>query len=182
MSAPKYTVSLQSHTFACQRVSENRVDINGELFDFDLRTLEAGLFSLILGGKSYVVHCAINGTNHMGEQPSETLSRKVSLSVNGTEYIATVDDERSILLKSYFRSAHVASATQVIIAPMPGLISKIEVAVGATVTKSQGLLVLEAMKMENEIRSMEGGLVKEIHVRKGDTVEKNQKLLTLEEV
>jgi biotin carboxyl carrier protein len=63
---------------------------------------------------------------------------------------------------------------------MPALIVKVEVSVGDEVVHGQGLLVLEAMKMENELKAMHSGRVKEIHVRQGKPVEKGELLMILE--
>jgi pyruvate carboxylase subunit B len=65
-------------------------------------------------------------------------------------------------------------------APMPALVVKVEVAPGQDIATGQGLLVLEAMKMENELRSHQAGRVKEVCVKKGDTVEKGQLLVVME--
>ena len=65
-------------------------------------------------------------------------------------------------------------------APMPGLILKVEVEVGQKVDKGQGLVIMEAMKMENELRCAHGGIVKEIKVKPGQTVDKNQPLILFE--
>jgi pyruvate carboxylase subunit B len=64
---------------------------------------------------------------------------------------------------------------------MPGLISRIEVHVGEEVASGSGLLVLEAMKMENEIRSLTDGRIQTIHVEKGKAVEKGEALITIAE-
>jgi pyruvate carboxylase subunit B len=64
-------------------------------------------------------------------------------------------------------------------APMPGLVLRLEVEEGQTVLAGDGLLVLEAMKMENEIRSSEAGVVKRILVRAGQAVEKGAVLVEL---
>jgi len=64
-------------------------------------------------------------------------------------------------------------------APMPGLIVKVKVNEGESVRPGTNLLVLEAMKMENEIRSVQYGVVEKIHVKQGMAVEKNQPLVKL---
>jgi biotin carboxyl carrier protein len=63
---------------------------------------------------------------------------------------------------------------------MPGLVLRLEVSVGATVRAGQGLIVLEAMKMENEIKAGLAGVVKAIHVAPGQAVEKGAPLVELE--
>jgi len=60
---------------------------------------------------------------------------------------------------------------------MPGLILGISVTIGDTVSKGDTLLILEAMKMENSIKSPTDGVIKNIAVKKGETVEKNQVIL-----
>jgi biotin carboxyl carrier protein len=65
---------------------------------------------------------------------------------------------------------------------MPGLVVKVEVAVGDEVARGQGLVVMEAMKMENELKSEGAGRVTRIHVEAGATVEKDQVLVELEAV
>jgi biotin carboxyl carrier protein len=65
-------------------------------------------------------------------------------------------------------------------APMPGLVLDVLVKSGDTVTIGQDLLVLEAMKMENSIKSPQEGVIDEISIQKQDKVEKNQILLSFE--
>ncbi len=67
-----------------------------------------------------------------------------------------------------------------IVAPLPGLILKLNVRVGDEVKSGQQLLIMEAMKMENEIRAKNNGLVKEILVKEGDSVDEGSVLITLE--
>ncbi|WP_457750853.1 biotin/lipoyl-containing protein, partial [Thermococcus sp.] len=68
----------------------------------------------------------------------------------------------------------------VVTAPMPGKILRILVKEGDEVKTGQGLLVLEAMKMENEVSSPKDGIVKRILVTEGDTVDSGQALIELE--
>jgi len=64
--------------------------------------------------------------------------------------------------------------------PMPGLVLRLEVDEGQSVTPGMGLVVLEAMKMENEIRAQSAGTVRRIHVKTGQAVEKGTPLLEIE--
>ena len=67
-----------------------------------------------------------------------------------------------------------------ITAPIPGLVVKVLVAEGDAIEENQPLVLLEAMKMENELRSMRGGIVKSVVVAPGQRVEQNAVLLVLE--
>jgi len=142
--------------------------------------LGGGSFSLILDGKTYNVEESqpqtkeIAGFNAVGE-----LSRLGFLSLNGNQFVVRVDDERSLLVRSLLAKPQISSEIQIIRAPMPGLISRIEVAIGEEVASGKGLLVLEAMKMENEIRSLRHGRVESIHVERGKPVEKGEPLVTI---
>ena len=67
-----------------------------------------------------------------------------------------------------------------VVAPMPGLVLLVEVEEGETVREGQGLLIIEAMKMENEIRAPVAGVVRELAVAAGDAVERDARLLVVE--
>jgi biotin carboxyl carrier protein len=72
-----------------------------------------------------------------------------------------------------------ASGDKTVKSPMPGRVVKVLVSKGDVVEVGQGLLVLEAMKMENEVRARAAGMVAEVHVATGATVEGGAKLVTL---
>jgi len=66
-------------------------------------------------------------------------------------------------------------------APMPGLVVKVDVQAGETVTEGQGLIIVEAMKMENELQAEANGVVSQVLIQPGEAVEKDQVLLEFEE-
>ena len=76
-------------------------------------------------------------------------------------------------------AAPAPAGASVVEAPMPGKILKISVAVGASVSSGDVLLILEAMKMENEISAPAGGTVREIRAREGDSVNTGDVLVVL---
>ena len=67
-----------------------------------------------------------------------------------------------------------------LVAPMPGLIVRVNVEVGDSVSAGQGLVVMEAMKMENELRAAGAGKVKSVHAKPGEAVNKGALLVELE--
>ncbi len=91
-----------------------------------------------------------------------------------------VESEREQLLKQYAPSSTGVAGGTEITAPMPALVARVLVNAGDAVVAGQGLIVLEAMKMENEIRAHQAYSVKEIKVEKGMTVSKGDLLIVLE--
>ena len=93
-----------------------------------------------------------------------------------------VEDSRFRLLQKFRENVASASGQTIITAPMPGLVTKLQVKVGDTVAPGSSLIILEAMKMENEIRSKINGIVKKIDVDSHASVEKGQTLIILETI
>ena len=75
-----------------------------------------------------------------------------------------------------------ARGSGIVVAPMPGLVVRVEVAAGQRVDAGAGLVVVEAMKMENELRAPRAAVVAAVHVAPGQAVEKGAPLVTLESV
>jgi len=101
-----------------------------------------------------------------------------SVLLAGREFPCIVEDERLVLIRKVV-GLTTAGQNTVVKAPMPGLIVRLLKSVGDTVTKGERLLIVEAMKMENELKSPIAGRVKEIHVAVGRPVDKGQVLVTL---
>jgi biotin carboxyl carrier protein len=97
----------------------------------------------------------------------------------GKEYSVTIDDQRKKRLKELIAESERDAGPIDITSPMPGLVIEVDVGEGDTVETDQTLIVLEAMKMENEIRSSIRGKVEKIHVKTAQIVEKGQLLLTV---
>lgn len=103
----------------------------------------------------------------------------VELVLNGEFVRLGLLDHRALLMQTVQRDAPEDQSNVQILAPMPGLVARIEAKVGDSLNPGTGILILEAMKMENEIRSPSTGILKEIRVRQGQNVEKNEVLATV---
>jgi biotin carboxyl carrier protein len=99
--------------------------------------------------------------------------------VDGRNYRVNLIDERRVRTSSGLSGGGV-QGRQTVSVPMPGKVIAILVAEGDTVEKGQGLVIVEAMKMENEVRCPIAGEVKEIKVKQGDTVEGGVPLVIVE--
>ncbi len=100
------------------------------------------------------------------------------LKVNGHLYSMTIEDKFDQLLHQLGMDGVAANRVAEIRAPMPGLVLSLKVKEDDVILKGDSLLVLEAMKMENILKSPTDGTIKKIMVRQGSKVEKNQVLLT----
>jgi biotin carboxyl carrier protein len=151
----------------------------------DLVELPSGALQASLDGRAIDVDVVV-----VGSQLSVRVNgRVVDLTTEGTppEIGAVASGHRSYVRveSERMRSAEQAKKTTVtggdklVKSPMPGRVVKVLIAKGDVVEVGQGLLVLEAMKMENEVRARIAGTVAEVHVAPGATVEGNAKLVTL---
>ena len=103
-----------------------------------------------------------------------------SLWIDGFRYDIDALDERTRAIQDLAAASGGARGPAPLIAPMPGLIVRVNVAVGAEVAAGQGLVVMEAMKMENELRAPAAGRVRSINAEPGTAVEKGAVLVELE--
>jgi acetyl/propionyl-CoA carboxylase alpha subunit len=126
-----------------------------------------GLYSIIANGKSYQLYV----------EPQETGFRIV---VWRHRFNLDVLTEREWRLKKVAPRQAKDTGTITLNAPMPGLVKAVLVSAGDVVTKGHRLLVLEAMKMENDIAAPREGTIKTVHVQPGTVIESGKPLVTLE--
>ena len=146
---------------------QNNVIVDGELWNWDLIKISENLYHLIKDSRSYVVEL-------ISVDPDK---KRVHLKVNGEFFEADVQDRYDILLEKLGMNQSGNSSHLEVKAPMPGKILEVLVSQGQKVKKGDQLLVLEAMKMENMIKSAGDGVVTAIFVKKGMNVEKNQVMI-----
>ena len=103
-----------------------------------------------------------------------------TLSIDGYRFEIDALDERARTIRELSGAAAAASGPAPLVAPMPGLIVRVNARPGDSVRAGQGLVVMEAMKMENELRATADGTVKAVLVNAGVAVEKGAVLLELE--
>jgi pyruvate carboxylase subunit B len=154
---------ISVHEIDC---SKGQALVDGRRVHFDFRRVRGSLYSLIIDGKVFSAHLANDG----GVE---------EISCGPFVLRAEVEDERAALLRRLARSETQAAGTFEIKAPMPGLVVRLPAQKGAAVKKGQSLVVIEAMKMENDLKSPADGVVTTIHVAERSAVEKNTKLITL---
>jgi pyruvate carboxylase subunit B len=102
------------------------------------------------------------------------------LSLDGRRYDVEALDERTRTIRDLSAASAAAAGPAPLLAPMPGLVVRVNVQPGDQVQPGQGLVVMEAMKMENELRSPAGGTVRTVLAVPGTAVEKGAVLVELE--
>jgi len=105
---------------------------------------------------------------------------RFTLWLDGFRYEVEALDERTRAIRELSGAGKEASGPAPLLAPMPGMIARVAVQVGDTVEPGQSLVVMEAMKMENELRATSAGTVKAVLAQPGTAVEKGAVLLELE--
>jgi acetyl/propionyl-CoA carboxylase alpha subunit len=103
-----------------------------------------------------------------------------TLWLDGFRYEVEALDERTRAIRELSGGANGPTGPAPLIAPMPGMIVRVAVQVGDAVQPGQGLVVMEAMKMENELRATSAGTIRAVHAVPGTAVDKGAVLLELE--
>jgi len=163
----RYHVTIRSHTYVID-VDGGSVTIDGERLEAHAAAIPATpLIQLLLGKDSWTVAC------------QQLDARRWALGAVGERVEVEVQDDRSKQIEALTGQGRKVVVGGVVKAPMPGLVVRVEVSQGEVVEIGKGLVVVEAMKMENELRATHAGVVAQIHVKAGDRVEKGAALVTL---
>ncbi|HEX9414203.1 MAG TPA: biotin/lipoyl-containing protein [Ktedonobacterales bacterium] len=133
----------------------------------------AGHYSLLVGTRSYDLF--VHPFAGPAADPARGAEQAFEVTVAGLVYLVRLEDERMRALAGMAGTAHERGEVP-LTAPMPGMVSQVVVNPGQTVQRGQTLIVLEAMKMENDLAAPRSGVVRDIRVAKGSTVNQGQVL------
>ena len=164
----KYVVTLAGR--------DHEVVVNGGTLTIGDRTCQAHL-EMIAG--TPLCHLLLDGHSYTFAV-SRGADGRWTLLEAGDAVEVDVTDERTRYIRSLAGAGKTQQGGGVLKAPMPGLVVKVLVEPGENVTAGQSLVVLEAMKMENELKAPSAALVGTVSVRAGQAVEKGQALVALE--
>lgn len=143
-----------------------RVFVNGESVTINFEHARGHSYSLILDGKSIPLVVT-----------SENSDNICQVTVANRTVTAVVKDDITLLRERFGLGDNAKDASNDVRAPMPGLVLDVRVAPGSEVEAGEGLVVLEAMKMENELCAPKSGIIEAVHVQCGDAVVKNALLV-----
>jgi len=168
MTSEIYFAEVEGKEYQIEILSESRVVINGTPHEIDIYTLKPGAScSLLVDGKSFEP----TAFNENGDW--EVL-------LKGRLFNVRVEDEIAKRLRLASSSTSQQTGKYVLLSPMPGLVIDIPVKVGAKVEKGDVLIILESMKMQNELRAPRAGIITRIQAVLNDNVERKEALLNIE--
>jgi biotin carboxyl carrier protein len=163
----KYIATVEEKQFLVEIIDEKHISVDGKTYEVDFESVSGQpVYSLIVDGKSHESYV------QPGDDHWQVLLR-------GRLYPVIVEDERENRLRAAAGGGVAESGEFHLKAPMPGLIVAIPVSEGQEVKKGQVLLILESMKMQNELKSPRDGTVGRIRVKSGESVEQRQTLLSV---
>lgn len=164
----KYYVTVEDRTFEVDLTPDGLV-IDGEAVAADLAHVEGTSVRSLL----------VNGTSLRVVAKRTEGGTSWDLHLRGRRFAAEAVDERTRTIREMTGLGAAPTGPRSVRAPMPGLVVKVEVEEGSSVERGQGIVIIEAMKMENELRAESAGVVSRIHVSAGEPVEKDQILVEL---
>jgi biotin carboxyl carrier protein len=163
----KYTAIVDGRRFEIELTRKGRTveaEIGGEHYHLDVESVEPGVYWIQLNGRSIEVSVTPNNEGYV-------------VSVAGRNTEVEVLDARAELRRA---ARHAQAGKVELKAPMPGKVVRVLVSEGAEVEANQGLLVIEAMKMQNEIKSPKKGIVSKLGVKEAGAVNAGDLLVVVE--
>lgn len=163
----KYIAEVDGLDFSLEIMDDHHVRFGDEILEVDLAAVSGQpLFSLVVNHESYEGYV----------YPDEDFWQVHLL---GQLFQVRVEDERETHLRLATREVSPQGLEFVMKAPMPGLVIDVPVKEGQSVEKAQPLIILESMKMQNELRAPISGIISKIVVKPGESVQQKQTLLSL---
>ncbi len=164
----KYITTIENKQYLVEIVDEKHVSVDGKVYNIDFEAVSGQpVYSLIVDGQSHEAYV------QEGDDSWQVLLR-------GRLYPVAVEDEREKRLRAAAGGGVAETGEFHLKAPMPGLVVSIPVSEGQDVKKGQVLLILESMKMQNELKAPRDGKVSRIRVKPGESVEQKQALLSVQ--
>jgi biotin carboxyl carrier protein len=167
IAAMKYIATINQREYLVDIIDEGHVSVDGILYEIDFEVVSGQpVYSLLLNGQSYEAHV------YATEEEWQVL-------LQGRLYPVQVEDERERRLRTTLGARISDTGEFQLRSPMPGLVVSLPIKEGQPVTKGDVLLILESMKMQNELKAPRDGTVTRIRVKVGDNVEQKQILLSV---
>jgi biotin carboxyl carrier protein len=163
----RYITTVEGRQFLVEIIDEKHISVDGKVYEVDFESVSGQpVYSLIVDGKSHEAYVAQDDENWQ-------------VLLRGRLFPILVEDEREKRLRSAAGGGVAETGEFHLRAPMPGLVVAVHVEEGQVVKKGQVLLILESMKMQNELKSPRDGTIGRMRIKAGETVEQKQTLLSV---
>ncbi len=163
----KYLTIINNQQFEVEIHRDGKLTVNGHPHEVDFLNIGDSRYSIIKDFKSL-------------ELIIESNEEGYDILLAGRRYTGQVLDERALSMAN--RKSGMKHGGGEVNSPMPGLIVLIPVAIGDTIKEGQTVVILESMKMQNELKSPKDGIVENIHITQGQTVDKGALLINIGDV
>jgi len=164
----KYVSNVNGVEYLIEIIDERNIVVNGKKLTVDFNSVSGQpVYSLLVDGKSF------EGFVYPGEDEWEVL-------LMGRQFPVVVEDEREKRLRAAAGGSVSEAGEFHLKAPMPGMVVSIPIEEGQEIEKGDVLLILESMKMQNELKAPRAGTVGRVCVKPGVSVEQRQTLLSLQ--
>jgi len=166
---PEYiAVSQAENKYVVRNPFSEDLKINGHKRDIKIFEDEDGFTFLEFKNKKYLAEI------------TDKTQNKYTVLLNGVSYSFTIESPISYRRRKYLEKYKKANKLELVTAPMPGKIVELLVEESSQVKEGEAILILEAMKMQNEIIAQVSGKIKKISVKAGDSVTKDDVLMEIE--
>ncbi len=163
----KYIATVGEQSFEIDLNAAGQITVNGQVLEVDFQSIaDQPVYSMLLDGESFEANLFTGG-------------RAIEVLLRGRHYQVLVEDERQKRLREASGGSQVLEGEFSLVAPMPGMVVAIPIEDGQQVAKGDNLIILESMKMQNELKAPRDGTVTRVRVHPGDNVNQNQVLVTL---
>ena len=163
----KYITTIGEREYSIEIINRNMIIVDGVPYEVDFSSISGQpVYSLLIDGRSY------EGYMYPDDDDWEVL-------LQGSMYAVNVEDERERRLRQALGEGPTPSGEYHLKAPMPGMVVTVPVFEGQEVAKGDVVIILESMKMQNELRSPRDGVISRMRVKEGDSVERKQTLLSV---
>jgi acetyl/propionyl-CoA carboxylase alpha subunit len=163
----RYVTTIGERECLVEILDEHHVSVDGIVYEVDLGAASGQtIYSVLINNRSYEAFV------YPGEEGWEVI-------LLGSQYVLQVEDEREKRLRASLGRNLAENIDYHLRSPMPGLVVTVPVTEGQTVAKGEVLVVLESMKMQNELKSPRPGTVARLRVKPGDSVELREHLLSV---
>ena len=163
----RYLTTIAEKEYLVEIIDDHHVSVDGVNYLIDFEAVgNQPVYTLLVDGQSYDAHV----------YPDEDVWQVL---FHGSMFSALVEDEREKRLRASLGGGVAEHEEYHLKAPMPGLVVAVPVSEGQAIQKGEVLLILESMKMQNELKSPRAGNVSRVRVKPGDRVEQKETMLSV---